>query len=614
MIGFSRAAVNAFSFLHIVLKLKPRLPILPDRDCDYGQGKEGPVGQTGAEPCGLVDLRLRGEELAAAREEAAGRLGTGARLALSDTAVCDLELLATGAFSPLEGFMCGDDYERVVAEMRLAGGPHAETLWPLPVTLEAPPDFDAEPGKPLALCDVQGDILALLDVEEVFEADIEAEKRHIYADSDEHPSMIRLRRTSPKRLGGRLRVLGLPIHHDFKALRRTSAEVRSMLAELGWKDVVAFQTRNPLHRAHEELILRAGESADGVLIHPVVGVTKPGDVDHYTRVRCYQAAMKYFDQKKVALSLLPLAMRMAGPREALLHAIIRRNHGARGLIVGRDHAGPGADSGGKPFYGPYDAQEMLSAFQDEIGVKMVPFRMCVYVPDEKAYFPLDEVPEGKETASISGTQVREEYLAAGRPLPEWFTRPEVAELLALEYPPRRRQGLTVWFTGLSAAGKSTLAEMLASRLLEHGRPSTVLDGDVVRTHLSKGLGFSKEDRDTNIRRIGFVAAEITRHGGTVIAAAISPYRAIREENRALIGNYVEVYANAPLSVCEARDRKGLYRKAREGKIKGFTGIDDPYEPPVGDGNVDFVECITDRESPEESVEKILAALRELGYV
>jgi sulfate adenylyltransferase len=320
--------------------------------------------------------------------------------------------------------------------------------------------------------------------------------------------------------------------------------------------------------------------------------------------------MKHFDSKKVALSLLPLAMRMAGPREALFHAIIRRNHGCSALIVGRDHAGPGKDSKGEAFYGPYDAQEMLTTHAEEIGVRMVPFKMCVYVPEEQGYFPVDEVPEGKKTVAISGTQVKEDYLAEGLPLPEWFTRPEVAELLGEAYPPRRRQGLTVWLTGLSAAGKSTLAEILAMRLLEHGRPSTVLDGDVVRLHLSKGLGFSKEDRDTNIRRIGFVAGEITRHGGTVICAAISPYRQIRAENRERIGNYLEVFVNAPLEICEGRDKKGNYAKARAGVIKGFTGIDDPYEPPVKD----FVECRTDMETPEESVEKILIRLEELGYI
>jgi sulfate adenylyltransferase len=553
----------------------------------------------------LVDLGVREENLA----EANAAASEAPRLVISDTAVCDLELLATGGFSPLRGFMCGADYERVVKEMRLADG----TLWPLPVALAAPDDLEVTETGRVALCDTTGNILGLLDVEDVFEADLDAEKELIYAGSDEHPSMARLRASPRRRIGGPVRALRLPIHHDFKLLRRTPAGVRAMLEELRWKEVVAFQTRNPLHRAHEELITRAARAhGDGVLVHPVVGVTKPGDVDHYTRVRCYQAAIKHFPEGKVALSLLPLAMRMAGPRETLLHAIVRRNHGAGKLIVGRDHAGPGADSGGKPFYGPYDAQEMLSEHADEIGVGMVPFRMCVYVPAEKAYFPVDEVPEGRETISLSGTQVRDEYLAAGKPLPEWFTRPEVAELLRREFPPRAEQGLTVWFTGLSAAGKSTLAGILAQRLLEHGRPSTLLDGDVVRTHLSKGLTFSKEDRDTNIRRIGFVASEITRHGGTVLCAAISPYRTIRRENRDLIGNYVEVHVNAPLEVCEARDRKGNYRRAREGKIRGFTGIDDPYEPPLADDL--HVECRTDSETPAESVEKILARLEELGYV
>jgi len=551
----------------------------------------------------LIDLVLRGDDIAAARDEAV----SAKRLALSDAAVCDLELLATGAFSPLGGFMCGDDYRRVVAEMRLADG----KLWPLPVTLEAPDDADVSAGDTVALHDKKGVIFALLDVEDVFEADLDAEAASICGGNEEHPALMKLRAAPRRRVGGNLRIIQLPVHHDFRALRRNPAELRELFRELGWRSVVAFQTRNPLHRAHEELIKRAGaEHGDGVVVHPVVGVTKPGDVDHFTRTRCYLAMMSYFDAEKVALSLLPLAMRMAGPREALLHAIVRRNHGCSHLIVGRDHAGPGSDSSGQPFYGPYDAQELLHEHEAEIGVTMVPFRMCVYLPDEDEYRPVDEVSEGTKTVAISGTQVKEDYLAKGVPLPEWFTRPEVAALLAEAYPPRRRQGLTVWFTGLSAAGKSTLAEILAQRLLEYGRASTVLDGDVVRTHLSKGLTFSKADRDTNIRRIGFVASEITRHHGTAVCAAISPYRAIREENRALIGNYIEVFANAPLEVCEARDKKGNYSKAREGIIKGFTGIDDPYEPPVKG----FVECRTDMETPEESVEKIVHRLKDLGYI
>ncbi len=555
--------------------------------------------------CGeLVDLCLKGAELDAAKAEA----DMAPRIMLTDTAICDLELLMTGGFSPLRGFMCKADYTSVVNDMRLSDG----TLWPLPVTLEAPADSELKAGDTVALHDKTGVILALLDVEEMFEADLDAEAERIYAANEEHPTLAKLRGASAKRLGGAIRGIQLPAHFDFKTLRRTPAEVRELFRELGWKTAVAFQTRNPLHRAHEELIRRSREEAgaDGVMIHSVVGVTKPGDVAHFTRVRCYQAMMKYFDKEQFTLSLLPLAMRMAGPREALLHAIIRRNHGCSHLIVGRDHAGPGSDSAGNAFYGPYDAQDLMREHEADLGIKMVPFRMCVYLPDEDEYRPVDEVAEGAKTLSISGTQVREEYLAKDKPLPEWFTRPEVAELLAEAYPPSRRKGVTIWFTGLSASGKSTLAQILAGRLLEYGRAATLLDGDVVRTHLSKGLTFSKEDRDINIRRIGFVASEITRHGGTVICAAISPYRQIRDENRALIGNFIEVYANAPVEVCEARDKKGNYKKARAGIIKGFTGIDDPYEEPLAD----FVECRTDMETTDECVEKIMHRLRDEGFI
>lgn len=560
-----------------------------------------PIDPYGGE---IVDLVAREEEATTLEAEAA-RLPT---LTLSDTALCDLELLATGGFFPLRGFMCSDDYRRVVGEMRLGDG----TLWPLPITLEVSQDFQGPPGSRAALCDRKGVILAVMNIEDAFEADLDAEARHIYAGNEEHPTLRRLRTGSVRRLGGPVRVIQLPVHHDFKSLRLPPAQVRKEMTSRGWDRMVAFQTRNPLHRAHEELTKRAAkEVGGGLLIHPVVGVTKPGDVDHYTRVRCYQALVEnHYKPNEVILSLLPLAMRLAGPREALWHAIIRRNHGATHFIVGRDHAGPGNDSGGKPFYGPYDAQELLAEHETEIGVKMVPFQMVVYLPKKDRYVPVDEVPNGEETASISGTQVREEYLAKGKPLPEWFTRPEVARLLGEAYPPKKKQGLCIWLTGLSAAGKSTIAEILAQRLLEYGRPSTVLDGDVVRKNLSKGLGFSKEDRDTNIRRIGFVAAEIARHGGTVICAAISPYRAIRQENRELIRNYVEVFVDAPLEVCEARDRKGLYKKARAGEIKGFTGIDDPYEPPTEN----FTACHTDRETPEESVEKVLSHLSTAGYL
>ncbi len=378
--------------------------------------------------------------------------------------------------------------------------------------------------------------------------------------------------------------------------------------------MVAFQTRNPLHRAHEELTKRAVQEVDGVLLlHPVVGMTKPGDVDHYTRVRTYKAlAQHYYDPHGIVLSLLPLAMRMAGPREALWHALIRRNYAANYLIVGRDHASPGVDSTGKPFYGPYDAEELVERFHDELGVGMIPFRELVYLTEEGRYEESSRTPAHAQIASISGTQVREEYLNNGHKLPEWFTRPEVAEILAESHPPRHRQGACIWFTGLSGAGKSTTAEVLTMLLLEHGRQVTVLDGDVVRTHLSKGLGFSKEDRDTNIRRIGFVASEIVRHGGIVISAAVSPYRTTRNDVRNMVGadHFVEVYVDTPLEVCEQRDTKGMYAKARRGEIKDFTGIDDPYEPPLHPE----LTLNTVAHMPEENARIILDYLIQRGFV
>jgi sulfate adenylyltransferase len=414
-------------------------------------------------------------------------------------------------------------------------------------------------------------------------------------------------------VSGSLKVIDLPRYHDFVDLRRTPAQVRALLNQMGYENVVAFQTRNPMHRIHEELTKRAAEEVGGaLLVHPVVGMTKPGDVDHYTRVRTYRALVEnYYDPHRTVLSLLPLAMRMAGPREALWHAIIRRNHGATHFIIGRDHAGPGKDSQGRPFYGPYEAQEMMAQYAEEIGVKPVEFKELVYLPDEERYEEQNKIPEGTRIFSISGTQVRDDYLARGKPLPEWFTRRETAHILQEMYPPRHKQGVCIWFTGLSGSGKSTTAEILTSLLLERGRQITLLDGDVVRTHLSKGLGFSREDRDVNILRIGFVASEIARHGGTVITAAISPYRATRNEARKMAGeNFVEVFVDTPIEVCEQRDVKGLYARARRGQITGFTGVDDPYEEPVNpELTLDTVNY-----TAEENARKIVAFLEEHGYL
>jgi sulfate adenylyltransferase len=500
---------------------------------------------------------------------------------VSERVVCDLELLATGAFSPLDRFMGQADHQRVLDEMRLTAG----YIFPIPVTLPVAPGPAIHLGREIALRNAKNELLAVMTIEEIYEWNREEVSQKVFGTLDlRHPLVAEMHRWGPLNISGRLQVLQLPAHYDFRELRLTPAETRARLEQFGHRNVVAFQTRNPLHRVHEELTKRAVQEADGVLLlHPVVGLTKPGDVDHFTRVRTYKAlAARYYDPDRILLALLPLAMRLAGPREALWHALIRRNCGANHLIVGRDHAGPGLDSTGKAFYGPYDAQELVSRYTDELGVRMVPFRQFVYLPDERRYEEVSRISAETRTADISGTQVRNDYLNNGRLLPDWFTRPEVAEILAESYPPRHKQGVCIWFTGLSGSGKSTTAEVLTQMLLEHGRQVTLLDGDVVRTHLSKGLGFSKEDRDTNIRRIGFVASEIVRHGGTVICAAVSPYRATRNDVRNMTGkdHFVEVFVDTPLEVCEARDFKGLYAKARRGELKGFTGIDDPYEEPL----------------------------------
>jgi sulfate adenylyltransferase len=531
-------------------------------------------------------------------------------LQLSARALCDLELMATGAFSPLDRFMGKADYERVLHEMRLSSG----VLFPLPITLTANEDEIAGAER-LALRDSRNNLIAVMDIEETFAWDAETEARFALGSTDtRHPLVSEMITWGKVCISGAIKVINMPRYFDFVELRRTPAQVRSLLEDMGHAHVVAFQTRNPLHRIHEELTKRAAAEVDGsLLIHPVVGLTKPGDVDHFTRVRIYRALVEnYYDQNRTLLSLLPLAMRMAGPREALLHAIIRRNHGATHFIVGRDHAGPGKDSKGEPFYGPYDAQELLREHEDEIGVKMVPFKELLYVEDRGEYVEAHEVPAGAKTRSISGTQVREDYLARGIALPEWFTRPETAEILGQMNPPRHKQGFCIWFTGLSGSGKSTIAEILTVLLLEHGRQVTMLDGDVVRTHLSKGLGFSKEDRDTNILRIGFVSGEIVRHNGVAICAAVSPYRATRNEVRKMVGDdyFVEVFVNTPLEACEQRDVKGLYAKARRGEIKGFTGIDDPYEPPIDPE----ITLHTTQTLPDENARIITEFLEQRGFL
>ena len=555
----------------------------------------------------LVDLIAPHDTL----EDLRAKANSLPSLQLSERSICDLELLATGGFSPLDRFMGGADYRRVLGEMRLSSG----HVFPIPVSLPVEPDAAVTLGGDVALRDSKNQLLAVMTIDEIYEWDRDEEANEVLGTTDpRHPLVAEMHRWGPRNISGPLQVINLPTHHDFQELRLTPSQTRSKLEALDYRNVVAFQTRNPLHRVHEELTKRAADEVQGaLLIHPVVGMTKPGDVDHYTRVRTYKAlADRYYDRGRAQLALLPLAMRMAGPREALWHALIRRNHGANYLVVGRDHAGPGLDSQGRPFYGPYDAQETVRQFQEELGVGMVPFRELVYLPDEDRYEEVSKVPPNTRTSSISGTQVREEYLTKGRALPEWFTRPEVAEIMADTYPPRHRQGVCVWFTGLSGSGKSTTADALTVLLMEHGRQVTVLDGDAVRTHLSKGLGFSKEDRDINIQRIGFVASEIVSHGGVVICAAVSPYRATRDDVRNMMPTdaFIEVFVDTPLSVCEERDAKGMYAKARRGEIKGFTGIDDPYEPPEHPE----VALDTISHSAEENARLVLDLVARRGFV
>lgn len=535
-------------------------------------------------------------------------------LDLSARQALDLELISSGAFSPLTGFMGRADYDRVVSEMRLASG----LLWPIPIILDVNEEFAGKlsAGTKVALRDAEGVMLAALTVSEVWQPDRQAEAQHVYGTTNtEHPGVARvLKDTKPFYVGGSIEAIQLPTYYDYKALRQTPAELRAEFARLGWRKVVAFQTRNPLHRAHQELTLRAAKEAEAnLLIHPVVGQTKPGDVDHYTRVRCYSALLKRYPQSTVMLSLLPLSMRMAGPREAVWHAIIRKNHGCTHFIVGRDHAGPGSDSSGKPFYGPYDAQELLAKHADELGVSMVPFQNMVYVENRDCYVPEDQVEAGDRVLNLSGTQLRER-LQMGREIPEWFTFPEVAVELRKTHPPRTQQGFTVFFTGLSGSGKSTIANVLMVKLLEMGgRPVTLLDGDIVRKNLSSELGFSKEHRDINIRRIGYVASEITKNGGIAICAPIAPYDSTRKDVRRMVeagGGFQLVHLATPIEVCEGRDRKGLYAKARAGILKEFTGISDPYEEPK---DAEIV-INTAEYTPEEAAQAIILHLEREGYI
>ncbi len=533
---------------------------------------------------------------------------------LSHRQLCDLELLLNGAFSPLEGFLGQADYARVVREMRLADG----TLWPMPITLDVSEAFAAtiSVGSRVALRDPEGVLIAVLQVSDLWTPDKAAEAQGVFGTTDtRHPGVAYLlNKAGPVYVGGTLIGIEEPSHYDFKYLRNSPSELRAHFRKLGWSRVVAFQTRNPMHRAHQELTFRAARLTQAnLLIQPVVGMTKPGDIDHYSRVRCYEHLIKHYPEQTSMLSLLHLAMRMGGPREAVWHAIIRKNHGCTHFIVGRDHAGPGKGADGRDFYGPYDAQALVRAHQAELGIEMVPFQEMVYVEEKAEYVPADEVQSGETVLNISGTEFRRR-LMEGLDIPGWFSYPEVVAELRRTHPPRHRQGFTVFFTGLSGSGKSTIANALMVKLLElGGRRVTLLDGDLVRKHLSSELGFSREHRNLNILRIGYVASEITQNGGIAICAPIAPYAQTRQEVRELVsplGGFIEVHVATRLETCEARDRKGLYAKARAGLLKEFTGISDPYEAPQNpELTIQTEDC-----SPDEAAQQVLLKLESLGFI
>lgn len=558
----------------------------------------------------LVNLVVNEARIAELKERAL----TLDEIVLNSRQLCDLDMLANGVFSPLAGFMTRTDYDAVVDRMRLASG----ELFPLPVCLDVPAERAKAlaSGQMVALRDQEGLLLAVLHIADVWQPDREKEARAVYGTTDcVHPGVNHLLRGCGEYYaGGSMEVVQLPLYLDSRQLRKSPAEVRELYRKLSWQRVVGFHTRQPIHRLQFEMTIRAMRGARAnLLCFPSVGMTDPDDVDHYTRVRCYKRVADRYPPDSFLLNLVPMAMRMAGPREALLHLIVAKNFGCSGLIIGPDHASPPNPTNGPAFYKREAACRLVDAHAGELGMDVIAFQEIVYLPFEDEFVPIDQVAAGTQYVSMPGSLIRRR-MRAGKTIPDWATFPEVLEELERACPPPARQGFTVFLTGLSGAGKSTIAKILYSRFLEIGaRPVTLLDGDIVRHNLSRELTFSKEHRDINVKRIGFVASEITKNRGIAICAPIAPYAATRADVRRIIeayGGFFEVYVATPIAECEKRDRKGMYAKARAGKIKGFTGVDDPYQEPVSpDLKIDTTDM-----TPDEAAQAILLFLGEKGYI
>ncbi|OCH95152.1 ATP-sulfurylase [Obba rivulosa] len=527
-------------------------------------------------------------------------------IVLTERQLCDLELIINGGFSPLEGFMNEADYKSVVDTLRLADG----SLFPMPITLDVSKEditrLSLAPGSRVALRDPRDDeALAIITVQDIYQPDRVKEAIEVFgADDPAHPAVAYLRnKVKDYYVGGKLQAIQLPTHFDYVALRYTPSELRAHFKKLAWRKVVAFQTRNPMHRAHRELTVRAARQRQAnVLIHPVVGLTKPGDVDHYTRVRVYEAIMQKYPNGMGHLALLPLAMRMAGPREAVWHAIIRKNFGTTHFIVGRDHAGPGKNSQGKDFYGPYDAQDLVSKFHEELQIEMVPFQQMTYLPSSDEYQPVDEVPKGVQTLDISGTELRRR-LKTGAAIPDWFSYDAVVKTLRESYPPRLKQGFVLFLTGLHNSGKDTIAKALQVTLNEQGgRSVSLLVGDNIRSDLDEPFSHSAEERSKNLQRLAFVASELARAGAAVVVAPVAPSQDARDAVRDTVlhsagagANFFSVHVATPLEHCEATDRRGVYARARKGEIQGVAGVDVVYEEPT---RVELKVDVTKQSIPE----------------